>query len=448
MTVMIIAVSSLAFDIRSKGIQKRCRSLSHQTISMESSFCVLRDKYLQKAAMSLATVLISVQIPDILSDRGPHPPAASAVIAPLADVGLREFLVKNGKQLLNLALPTGPEMKIGTASNGDELKMAQEGIELVRLRLEQVGFTNPGAWGGALKDASTAETLIKKNRETLVSGAAVRSQQGEAQRIVDEELLPNVDKLISAVRKQDIQATSELQEAVGSQLAQLREMQLPKKSLPFKIPEEYGSLPRLLGRAEVDMTVVSGGRGFRLEDGKTIVPKIDFHIVVDGYRAPLTAGNFIDLVNRKWYDGMTFQKAEQLVLQTGKPSSGEGFIDPKTKQLRQIPLELFYKKDREPVYGITSDDDMRSTDAMALPFQAYGAVGMARSNEDVDSASSQFFLLKWDQALVAPGRNTLDGFYSEFGYVTENENLLSQITEKDKIVSMKVVKGIDNLVVP
>jgi peptidylprolyl isomerase len=116
--------------------------------------------------------------------------------------------------------------------------------------------------------------------------------------------------------------------------------------------------------------------------------------------------------------------------------------------VRTVPLEIFYKKDAEPVYGITSDDDLRSTDAIALPFQAYGAVGMARSNDDVDSGSSQFFFLKWNQALNPPGRNTLDGFYTCFGYVTENEDLLKQVTPADKIVSAKVVSGLSNLVVP
>jgi hypothetical protein len=38
-------------------------------------------------------------------------------------------------------------------------------------------------------------------------------------------------------------------------------------------------------------------------------------------------------------------------------------------QLRTIPLELFYKQDSEPTYGITSDDDNRATEAMTLPFQ-------------------------------------------------------------------------------
>jgi hypothetical protein len=45
-------------------------------------------------------------------------------------------------------------------------------------------------------------------------------------------------------------------------------------------------------------------------------------------------GNFVDLVSKKWYDGMPLQKVEQLTVQTGKPVGGEGYTDPKTKQVR------------------------------------------------------------------------------------------------------------------
>jgi peptidylprolyl isomerase len=111
-----------------------------------------------------------------------------------------------------------------------------------------------------------------------------------------------------------------------------------------------------------------------------------------------------------------------------------------------IPLELFYKQDSEPVYGITSDDDNRATETFALPFQAYGALGMGRENEDPDSASSEFFLLKWSQALIAPGRNTLDGYYSCFGYITSpNVDLLSELKLGDTIEYMRVIDGINNL---
>jgi cyclophilin family peptidyl-prolyl cis-trans isomerase len=334
-------------------------------------------------------------------------------------------------------------MKIGIAAQDDELKLAQEGIEIVRLRLEQVGFSNKAVWGGCVKDATTADNLIKKNRDRLISEAITRgSGQADPQSLVDDQLIPTMANLIAALRAQDIASTNVLQEAAGAQLANLRMMQLPAGKLPFQIPDEYASLPRLNGRAEIEMVVQSGGgKPYRLADEVTLVPKVTLRLVVDGYHAPLTSGNFVDLVRKGYYDGMTLQKVEQLIVQTGKPSSGGDGP-------RKIPLEIFYKMDKEPVYSATSDDEMRATDAIALPFQAYGAIGMARQNEDVDSASSQFFLLKWDQALVAPGRNTLDGFYTNMGYVTENEQLLSQFQDTDKVVSMKVVKGLENLVVP
>ena len=94
-------------------------------------------------------------------------------------------------------------------------------------------------------------------------------------------------------------------------------------------------------------------------------------------------------------------------------------------------------------YGISSDDDNRARETKALPFQAYGALGMARE-EDPDSGSSQFFFLKWLQALVAPGRNTLDGYYACMGYVVQNEDVLKQLQLGDKIVYAKVIEGLEN----
>ena len=41
--------------------------------------------------------------------------------------------------------------------------------------------------------------------------------------------------------------------------------------------------------------------------------------VADGFNAPVTAGNFIDLVNRKFYDGLTIQRADGFIVQTGDP---------------------------------------------------------------------------------------------------------------------------------
>lgn len=71
---------------------------------------------------------------------------------------------------------------------------------------------------------------------------------------------------------------------------------------PYEVPEEYQSMPLLKGRAAVDMKV-------KVKDN----PNVDecvFHIVLDGYNAPVTAGNFVDLVERHFYDGMEIQRGK------------------------------------------------------------------------------------------------------------------------------------------
>ena len=42
-------------------------------------------------------------------------------------------------------------------------------------------------------------------------------------------------------------------------------------------------------------------------------------IVADGYNAPVTAGNFIDLVQRGFYNNMEIQRADGFIVQTGDP---------------------------------------------------------------------------------------------------------------------------------
>jgi peptidylprolyl isomerase len=113
---------------------------------------------------------------------------------------------------------------------------------------------------------------------------------------------------------------------------------------------------------------------------------------MDGYHAAVTAGTFADLVEGNCYDGLSIQSVEELIVQIGTPEDVQvdGFIDRYTKENRVIPLELFSYNDKAPTYCYTSDDDMRATESMAMPFQANGALGMAHDPEDANTASSQF----------------------------------------------------------
>ncbi len=81
-----------------------------------------------------------------------------------------------------------------------------------------------------------------------------------------------------------------------------------------------------------------------------------------------------------------------------------------------------------------------------LPFNAFGTLAMARREAENNSGSSQFFFLLRESELTPSGTNILDGRYSVFGYIVDNQELLRDMKVGDEIISMKVVRGGENLV--
>ena len=58
---------------------------------------------------------------------------------------------------------------------------------------------------------------------------------------------------------------------------------------------------------------------FKLKEGRSQNPNVKtgtLTIVLDGYNAPVSAGNFLDLVQRKFYDGMEVQRSDGFVVQS------------------------------------------------------------------------------------------------------------------------------------
>ncbi len=191
----------------------------------------------------------------------------------------------------------------------------------------------------------------------------------------------------------------------------------------------------------------------RLEGKATVILKVKgapITIEVDGDDAPITAGNFVDLVQRGVYNGLVFHRVirepEPFVVQGGDPKSkdpnvkitqlGTGsFIDPATGQPRLIPLEIKPKGADRPIYSKTLKDAGITVGPKLL--HTRGAVAMARSDFP-DSASSQFYIALADL-------NFLDGDYAVFGYVKEGMDVVDQIQASDRIDSAKVMQGADNL---
>jgi cyclophilin family peptidyl-prolyl cis-trans isomerase len=133
-------------------------------------------------------------------------------------------------------------------------------------------------------------------------------------------------------------------------------------------------------------------------------------------------------------------------VQTGDPAGKEiGYIDPSTKKLRTIPLEVKVASDKAPLYEETMEELGRSNEIPALPFNAYGTLAMARAEFENNSASSQVFWLLKESELTPSGSNLLDGRYAVFGYVTENVDALGELKVGDVIESLKVVQGMELL---
>ncbi len=128
--------------------------------------------------------------------------------------------------------------------------------------------------------------------------------------------------------------------------------------------------------------------------------------------APTTANNFLDLVNKGFYNGLNFHRVEPgFVIQGGCPKgTGTGnYVDPATGKTRYVPLEV------KP----------------NLKHDSKGVLAMARSN-DPNSASCKFYIT------LGPA-SFLDMNYAVFGKVVEGQNVVDSIKVGDKMTTLSVM---------
>lgn len=200
-------------------------------------------------------------------------------------------------------------------------------------------------------------------------------------------------------------------------------------------PQMFAGLPQLQGNATVELQV----------NGRPIV------IEVLGKDAPITAGNFVDLVNKGVYNGTSFHRVvrepDPFVVQGGDPLSkdpktppqalGSGnYIDPATGKPRLIPLEIKPEKEKAaPLYGKTFMQAGVNSEPHLKHLR--GAVAMARA-QDPNSASAQFYIALTDLGF-------LDGNYAVFGRVTQGMDVVDGIKQGDRIKSARVTSGLDKL---
>jgi cyclophilin family peptidyl-prolyl cis-trans isomerase len=285
--------------------------------------------------------------------------------------------------------------------------------------------------GPIAKAVRKAENVLGKEKQGLIRDFAPDKKAEGEQAIADlERAFAEFDKVIDTGDKQEVPIK---QQECLTFVGQIEEAMV--KGFPFQVPSKYDNLPQLKGRALLEMKVnLANPR----ESGTT---SGIMKLVVDGYNAPVTAGNFVDLVQKKFYDGMEIQRADGFVVQTGKPDNADGYVDPKTGQVRKMPFEIKVAKDKAPIYEDTLEDIGRFNDDPALPFNAFGTMALARQEFDANSGSSQVFWLLKESELTPTGANLLDGRYAVFGYTVEGSELLQELSTGDKIEYVKVLAG-------
>jgi cyclophilin family peptidyl-prolyl cis-trans isomerase len=329
------------------------------------------------------------------------------------------------------SMPAGNAITDGRALLRFALPIDNQTVREVQISLEDIGnHIRSKRWGPIGNDVSKASRLLNL-RESDILESIPDAKKPEAQALV-VQVKEGISLLEKAVEAKDREKVIDLKAKILASVGEIEELMVTK--FPFEVPSEYANLPQLKGRATVALETEKG----------------QITVVLDGYSAPVTAGNFVDLVDRGFYNGLPFIRSEEsYVLQTGDPEGKEvGFIDPATGKYRNVPLEVLVRDEKEPVYGITLEDAGRYRDEPVLPFSAYGTVAMARAEAEPDSASSQFFFFLFEPELTPAGLNLLDGRYAVFGYMIEGKEVLEQLKQGDKIVSAKVIKGKENLVQP
>lgn len=146
--------------------------------------------------------------------------------------------------------------------------------------------------------------------------------------------------------------------------------------------------------------------------------KGEFTISLSSKAAPKTCAHIMSLVDKGFYNGLRFHRAEKkpkpFLVQVGDPSTR----DSDTNSDRQFR--------GGSGSGISKEESGLPNDL--------GAVGLASIPEENILGDSQFYIL------LTPAK-FLDGKYTVFGKVTSGMSVVQSIEKGDRIVSARVIRG-------
>ena len=340
---------------------------------------------------------------------------------------IQVFLIKPVQVLADL--PTGNAVKDPLAILRNALPIKQVELQEIQHKLEDTSdLVRGGRWPALTKTVTKCQSLVRKYQNRILQELPADKKEVSEKTFL--ELKDNLDNLQNDAKSKDKYSFIATRKAALDKIGRLEEYFLPNQ-FPYSIPSEFDNLPRLLGRAKVNIKTSKG----------------DMQAIIDGFNAPLTAGAFIDLSSKNFYSDLPINRAEEFfVLQTGDPVGEQiGYIDPEKNKERHVPLEIRIPNKNETFYNQTFEELGFYTETPTLPFATLGTLGWSHSNTAVDDGSSQFFFFLYEAELNPAGRNLIDGRNAAFGYIVDGFEILEELTKEDTIISIDVLEGIENL---
>ncbi|PKA49292.1 Peptidyl-prolyl cis-trans isomerase CYP38, chloroplastic [Apostasia shenzhenica] len=231
---------------------------------------------------------------------------AIGLVMGVPQLGLPACASPVGQVLPDLSvLISGPPIKDPGALLRYALPIDNKAIREVQKPLEDISDSLKIAGVKALdsveRNVRQASRALSQGR-TFIMASVAESKKAHGEELLDK-LVVGLDELQRIVEKRVRDAVAPKQKELLNYVGSVEEDMVD--GFPFEVPEECRNMPLLKGRATVDMKV-------KVKDNPNVQDCI-FRIVLDGYNAPVTTGNFVDLVERHFYDGMEIQRGRNKI---------------------------------------------------------------------------------------------------------------------------------------
>ena len=133
-----------------------------------------------------------------------------------------------------------------------------------------------GRWPALSKTVTKCQSLLKKYKYHIIEELPIDKQKKAESTFLD--LKNDFDNLQDEAKSKDKYSFIATRKEALNKIGKVEEYFLPT-DFPYSIPSEFDDLPRLLGRAKVNIKTSKG----------------DMKAIIDGFNAPLTALSLIHI---------------------------------------------------------------------------------------------------------------------------------------------------------